>query len=83
MDTNRLILDNTLKMFISVVTYKTAENGAELNRNIRMTKKQFMKAIEGKKIFVKLVDKYPEEIKPNIIYVGKSGKTVWLKETED
>lgn len=83
MDTNRLILDNTLKFLIKVVTYKTDENRAEINKNYTMTKKQFMKALEGKKIVVKLVEKYPEEIKPNVIYVGKSGKTVWIKETED
>lgn len=83
MDTNRLILNETLKLFVNVVTFKVDKTGAETNNNIKMTKKKFMSALEGENIKVKLVDKYPEIIDTGVIYVNRNGKTVWIKEVED
>lgn len=47
-----------------------------------MHRKEFLKALKGEKIFVKLVDKYPETIEDNILYIRKDGRTVWYKEND-
>lgn len=80
MDTNRFILQQTLKFFINVVTFSVDQNGNETNNNIKMTKKKFMDALSNEDIKVKLVDKYPEILDLGVIYVSRKGRTVWIKE---
>ena len=82
MDTNRLILQETLKLFVNVVTYKVNKLGEETYNSVKMTKKKFMSAIENEKIKVKLVDKYPEILDKDVIYVNRNGRTVWYKEDD-
>jgi hypothetical protein len=82
MDVNRVILQQTLKMFINVVTFKVDKHGVETNNNVKMSKKKFMTILDNEEIRVKLVDKYPEIMDNDIIYVRKDGRTVWIKEVE-
>ena len=83
MDTNRFILQQTLKFFINVVTFSVDQNGNETNNNIKMTKKKFMDALSNEDIKVKLVDKYHEILDLGVIYVSRKGRTVWIKERVD
>ena len=50
--------------------------------SVKMTKKKFMSAIENEKIKVKLVDKYPEILDKDVIYVNRNGRTIWYKEDD-
>ena len=79
MDVNRLILDKTLKFFITIIIFNTVDGGREVSKSVKMSKKKFMESIGNEKIHTKLVDKYPEEIEVGIIYVNRAGTTVWMK----
>lgn len=83
MDTNKFILQETLKFFINVVTFSVDQNGNETNNNIRMTKSKFLEAISNEDIKVKLVDRYPEILDLGVIYVSRKGRTVWIREKVD
>lgn len=82
MDTNKLILSETLRFFFNVVTYRVDKHGTETNNNLKMTKKKFLEALDTTNFRVKLVDKYPEIMDNDVIYVRRDGRTVWIKEVE-
>ena len=79
MDLNRVILDKTLKFLITVVMLNTVDGGKEVTKSVKVTKKKFMESLGTEEIHTKLVDRFPEEIEVGIIYVNKSGNTVWIK----
>ena len=80
MDTNKLLLQETLKMIFNFVTYKVNSDGIESYNSTKLWKKSFMEAMQNERVFVKLVDKYPEIMEDNVMYVRKDGRTVWYKE---
>lgn len=81
MDINEVLLQGTLKFMFTLITYGTDESGKECYSSIKVRKKPFVESFRthNEKIVVKLVDKYPEVLEENIMYVKRNGKTVWYK----
>ena len=80
MDTNKLLLQQTLKFIFNFVTYKVNKDGSETFNTTKVWKKSFLEALHDETVRVKLVDKYPEIMNDNTMYVKKDGKTVWYRE---
>ena len=57
----------------------SVDGGKEVTKSVKVTKKKFMESLGTEEIHTKLVDRFPEEIEVGIIYVNKSGNTVWIK----
>lgn len=77
---SRVLMENVLKSSFNLMLTTVNRYGEEHETNFKKNKKKFFKEINLDECVVSLVEKYPpSEMEPNVFYVKRDGKFVWVK----
>lgn len=80
---NLFLMENTLKSSFNVIVTLVNRYGEEHDLNFKKKYKDFIRENQNNINRVILVDTYPPTpMEPNIYYIKRNGKTVWIKMNE-
>lgn len=80
MNPNRVIIENTLQRTFHLVLCVVNRYNEEKETIYKKSRKQFLKELNLDCCSVTLIDSYPPaDMKLNVFYVKRDGKTVWIK----
>lgn len=83
MNPNRVIIENTLQRTFHLVLCVVNRYNEEKEAIYKKSRKQFLKELHLDGCSVTLVNNYPpDNMKMNVFYVKRDGKTVWFKTKE-
>lgn len=72
----------TLAARFTLIVISVDEFGRETEKSIKIKKKEFLKQTANMGLNARQVEKFPDIMEFNCLYIKKGGKTVWFKERE-